>query len=84
MKRAVVPLLAVAALVAVPTAEGKFRIRLVLSEDTPAVGQAVDVKVHTSPVLADRFRLRLVVVPPRLALADVPPPVVRYVRVTEP
>jgi hypothetical protein len=64
----IAPLVLVAALVAVPVAEAKFRIRMVLGDATPAVGQAVDVKVHTDPVLQDRFSLRLVAIPPGVGL----------------
>ena len=31
-------------------------------------GQAVDARVHTNPVLENRFTLRLVAVPPRVGL----------------
>jgi hypothetical protein len=58
----------VAALVAVPVAEAKFRIRMVLSDGHPSVGQAVDVKLHTDPVLDRGHSLRLLAIPPRVGL----------------
>jgi hypothetical protein len=61
-------LVLVAALIAVPAAEAKFRIRMVVSDGSPTVGQAVDVRVHTNPVLGQRFVLRLVAIPPRVGL----------------
>jgi hypothetical protein len=67
VKRVVLALFVVG-LIAVPTAEAKFRIRMVLSDGSPAVGEAVDVKVHTNPVLEERFTLRLVAIPPRVGL----------------
>jgi hypothetical protein len=58
----------VAALVAVPVAEAKFRLRMVLSDGHPTVGQRVDVKLHTNPVLESGHSLRLVAIPPGVRL----------------
>jgi hypothetical protein len=57
-----------AALVAVPVAEAKFRLRMVLSDGHPTVGQTVDVKLHTNPVLPRDLSLRLLAIPPGVRL----------------
>jgi hypothetical protein len=57
-----------AALVAVPVAEAKFRLRMVLSDGHPTVGQAVDVKLHTDPVLPRNMSLRLLAIPAGVGL----------------
>ena len=58
----------IGALIVAPAAQAKFTIRMTLSDPTPALGQAVDVKIHTNPVLEDRFSIRLVAIPPGVGL----------------
>ena len=58
----------VAALAVVPVAEAKFRLRMVLSDGHPRVGQPVEVKLHTDPVLDRDSSLRLVALPPGVPL----------------
>ena len=67
MRRIALAVLA-AALVAVPVADAKFRLRMVLSDGHPTVGQAVDVKLHTDPALPRDRSLRLLAIPPRIRL----------------
>jgi hypothetical protein len=56
------------ALVAVPVAEAKFRLRMVLSDGHPTVGQRVDVKLHANPVQPRTASLRLLAIPPGIGL----------------
>jgi hypothetical protein len=64
----IAPVLLVAALAVVPAAEAKGRLRMVLSDGHPTVGQPVDVKVHMNPVVPRDRSLRLVAIPPGVGL----------------
>jgi hypothetical protein len=62
---------AFAALLAVPAADAKFRMRLQLSAETPRAGQAVQVVLRTDRRLDGDALMRLVVVAPEANLMDV-------------
>jgi hypothetical protein len=59
---------ALLALVLVPAAEAKFRLRMVLSDGHPSVGQTVRVTVHANPVQPPHASLRLLAIPPGVRL----------------
>jgi hypothetical protein len=66
--RRIAPFLLAAALVVVPVAHAKFRLRMVLSDGQPKVGQTVRVTLHANPVQPRDTSLRLLAIPPGVRL----------------
>jgi hypothetical protein len=62
------PMIVIAALAVVPVAQAKLQVRMALSDPRPSVGQPVEVKLHTSPVMSRDWSLRLVALPPGVTL----------------
>jgi hypothetical protein len=61
-------LVALVALVLVPAAEAKFRLRMILSDGHPTVAQTVLVTLRADPVQPADAKLELVAVPPGVKL----------------